>query len=81
MCEYTNLQCARSNKKIWWCWWWLWPRWQQRGEVCEGRSPDTCFIKFRYCSLPLAWNETDGQRPPSTYNGQTVVSWRGGLEL
>lgn len=41
----------------------------RRGRFVKGEAPDTRFIKFRYCSLPLAFNETDGQRPPSTHNG------------
>lgn len=37
--------------------------------------------KFRYCSLPLASNETDGQRPPSAYNGADsgVMLWGSGI--
>lgn len=42
------------------------------GEVCGGRNPDTHSMKFRYCSRPLAFNETDGQRPPSSTTEQTV---------
>lgn len=44
-------------------------------------SLDTCFIKFRSCSLPLAFNETDGQRPPSAYNGADsgVMVWGSGI--
>lgn len=38
-------------------------------------------MKLRYCSLPLAFNETDGRRSPSAYNGADsgVMVWGPGI--
>lgn len=60
MCEYTNLQCellktgggVRGGGR------------RGRGRCVKWEARGTRFGKFRYCSLPLASNETDGQRPP-----------------
>lgn len=82
MCEYTTLQWERSNKK------------KHGGDAgggsggssrsrgggsCGEGSPNSCFMKFRYCSLRLMKHMAKGL--PQLTMEQTVVRWRGGLGL
>ena len=52
-----------------------------RGRCVKWEAQALASGKFRYCSLPLASNETDGQRPPSAYNGADsgVMLWGPGI--
>lgn len=49
------------------------------GGACGGGSPDSCFMKFRYCLLHLMKQMVKGL--PQLTMERTVVQWHGGLGL
>lgn len=77
MCEYTTLQCERSNKKNMVVM--LVVAAAAEGGVCGEGSPDSRFMKFRYCSLRLMKQMAKGL--PQLTMERTVVRWCGGPGL